>query len=348
MTGTLQTETSLASPLNQSGAVRLPDFVMLGQGKAGTSLIFRELQRRSDVGLSRQKELHHFKPNGALDDAEYVAQFAHVPQDVSVVGEIAPDYLSVQSIDMILERLGPQTKLIVSLRHPIDQAYSRYIQNIAAGNENAPFKLTPQVLARRLTALIEVLQYLFARVPAEQVLMLQYEKDIATPRPPYRRKLADFLGIPMRRPPKDMRGTKVNAGVMPRFLWSGDEALELVQAEGLYRIPRRTLVFCAQSRNSKFWRKPTRLEVCDALARQSRWTPILEEAHYDELKQGAVLGAADRLETEFDMQMDHWRVPAKRIQYGFAPPPARFLKGDLSDADPADPDTDETGSGVPA
>lgn len=331
-------------PPNRRGDVRLPDFVMLGQGKAGTSLIFRELQRRRDVGLSKRKELHYFNEGHKTGEAAYVAQFDEVPPEATVVGEIAPNYLSVEAIDRILATLGPQTKLIVSLRHPVEQAYSRYIQNIAAGNENDPFRLPPQILARRLSALMKVLQHLHARVPAEQILMLNYETDIAAPRPAFRRKVADFLGIPRRRPPRDLRGTRVNAGVMPRFVWSGDAPLEFSQADTVYRIPRRTLVFCAQSRNSQVWRKPTRKEVCDALARQSRWTPLLEETQYEELREGAVLQAAEALETTFGLDLAHWRAPARRLQYSFAPPPERFRKDGEIEPEGAVP----SATGVPA
>lgn len=318
--------TPRAAPRNRRGDVRLPDFVMLGQGKAGTSLIYRELQRRRDVGMSRQKELHFFNLREPQPEEGYVAQFAHIPPDVALVGEVAPDYLSVVAIDRILETLGPQTKLMVSLRHPVDQAYSRYIQNIAAGNETEPFSLSPSGLARRLRSLARVLRHLHDAVPPEQVLVLHYERDIAVPRAPFRRKVADFLGIPRRYPPEEMRHRRVNPGVMPRYLWSGDAPLEIAQAEGLYRIPRRTLVFCAQARNSKDWRKPTRLEVCEALARQSRWTPILEEDRYARLQEGAVEPAADALEAEFGFDMTHWRVAPRRVQYAFAPPPEKFLK----------------------
>jgi hypothetical protein len=102
----------------------LPNFLILGAQKSGTSSLARWLKRHPDVFIPPQKELHFFTKHVRDDDA-YRAAFASVRQHA--VGEATPDYLYDPNVPGAIQRLlGEDVRLVVVVRNPIDRAYSHY------------------------------------------------------------------------------------------------------------------------------------------------------------------------------------------------------------------------------
>lgn len=120
----------------------LPNFIVIGAAKAGTTALYWYFAEHPEVFMSRVKEtnyfaygvdhggrliygdpdIHHF-PIKTLP--EYQQLFADTA-GAAAVGEVSPLYLeSPQAAGRIRERL-PDTKIICCLRHPVDRAYSDY------------------------------------------------------------------------------------------------------------------------------------------------------------------------------------------------------------------------------
>ena len=297
---------------------RLPDFVVLGQGKAGTSLIYRVFEKNPDVGLSKVKELLYHGKNGGKTLEWYTSQFDHLPADIARIGEVSPAYLDKEAVDQVFETLGPQAQMIYVLRHPIEQAYSRYLQNICGrrGDEKA-FRANADFLTKRLDQVEGGLQTLYAHYPRNQILPLMYETDIATEMPAFEAKICAFLGLPAADHMAAFRRQgPVNAGVMPRFLTDNGQN---------YHIPAGTLVFCAQPRNTEIYPDAPAEQVAQATEWQSRWTDVISENVFAQLQNDVVLPTAERLEATYGLDLAHWRVAPRRIAYDQAPPPPGFL-----------------------
>ena len=118
-----------------------------------------------------------------------------------------------------------------------------------------------------------------------------------------------------------------NPGVMPRYIYSGDETLWLGGSLGAYIVPPEQLVFCAQTRNTDVIANPSADQVRRAFLRQSHWSASVSLNEYHMYQRQFVLGAATKLETTFGFDMQIWRNPPQRIIYEPAPPPAAFLRG---------------------
>ncbi len=121
----------------------LPDFIVVGAAKAGTTALYWYLADHPQVFMSRVKEtnyfayglgegghllygdpeLHHF-PIRTIDAYERSFEGAG---DARAVGEASPIYLECpQSAGRIRDTI-PDARIICGLRDPVDRAYSDYL-----------------------------------------------------------------------------------------------------------------------------------------------------------------------------------------------------------------------------
>src|SRR3954449_7353640 len=107
-------------------AGRLPNFLIVGAPKCGTTSMADWLREHPDVWVPPEKELAFFDREERADDvAWYRACFAPARRE-SAVGEATPTYMTRrETIDRIAALL-PDARLIDMLRDPVDRAYSHY------------------------------------------------------------------------------------------------------------------------------------------------------------------------------------------------------------------------------
>lgn len=121
----------------------LPNFIMIGAAKAGTTALYWYLAEHPQVFMSPMKETNYFAYG--LDEqghplygdpelhrfrvrsrSEYEALFTDAGVAVAI-GEVSPIYLECpQAAARIREHL-PATRIICGLRDPVDRAYSDYL-----------------------------------------------------------------------------------------------------------------------------------------------------------------------------------------------------------------------------
>lgn len=308
---------------------RPPAFVVLGQGKSGTSLIYRVLERNPAIALSEPKELHYFSAHYDRGLAWYLSHFAHA-EPGQMVGEVSPSYLTPEALPRLLETLGPDTKLIFVLRRPIERAYARYLQDICATQKPGGFHVIARALPGWLDLQHAAIRLCYSLFRPENILPLFFETDIACADPCYERKILAHIGLP----PADHAATldRVNPSVMPHYIVTDERPLITFLRGKRYVIPKHRLIFCAQQRNSEEIRNPDPQQVRDAVWKMSGWSRLIAPEEYAELQASAVLPAADRLERDFGFDLSHWRCPPRRIMYDPALPFPRFQKDAPPDA----------------
>ena len=104
---------------------KLPDFIIIGAQKSGTSSLYYYLRQHPSFSLSTQKEIHYFDRNLHRGLSWYKAFFP-LKTSKKKTGEASPYYLFSESAPQELYKVKPDVKLIVLLRNPIDRAYSQY------------------------------------------------------------------------------------------------------------------------------------------------------------------------------------------------------------------------------
>lgn len=123
--------------------VRLPTFVHIGPGKSGSTWLHEMLSLHSEVYLTPAKDLYFFSRYYGRGVDWYRAQFAEAPQDVRVIGEVCPDYLlSREAAHRIRDVLGRDVKLMVTLRDPVDRAFSSFLYAAKHGLAESTFRAT--------------------------------------------------------------------------------------------------------------------------------------------------------------------------------------------------------------
>ena len=128
-----------------SASPRLPNFVIGGTEKAGTTSVFDWLSVHPQVCASTRKETDFFREDFSgdlhLDRLRYASYFERCAGDRPVVMEASPGYLGEAAVVAPRMRLlTPGTRLLFILRDPIDRLYSSY--HFHRGKLNLPQELS--------------------------------------------------------------------------------------------------------------------------------------------------------------------------------------------------------------
>ncbi len=126
----------------------LPNFLIIGAAKSGTTSLYYYLKNHPQIFLPKIKEINYFaydKENlqgriyWAKSLKEYSKYFKN-SEKYKAVGEITPAYLNSPIAAKNIYLQIPKVKIIAVLRNPVDRAYSRYLMNIRLGKKVKPFE----------------------------------------------------------------------------------------------------------------------------------------------------------------------------------------------------------------
>lgn len=215
----------------------LPDFIIIGAQRCGTTFLYRFLTKHPHVEPALRKEIHYFDFKFEKGVNWYRAQFPTLPYKYYanwirkrdfVTGEASPYYLFHPDVPRRVSAIVPQTKLIVLLRNPIDRAYSHYHHTVRLKAQTLSFEEAIEIEMQEKRSRGELVRmrkdmknvyisghlcttYLsrgfyydqlkdWARFfDKAQILILQSEKLFGTP-PEIFEQVLDFLDLPRWKP----------------------------------------------------------------------------------------------------------------------------------------------------
>jgi hypothetical protein len=200
---------------------RGPDFIGIGAQRTGTSWIYACLFEHPGICMPR-KEINFF--NGERHWTRgfdwYERIFAECPPS-ALVGEFSTSYLTEPQAAMRISSRYAGVRLVVSLRHPVDRAYSSYLNDITAGIVPAatPFAQAlhahPEYVDRGRYA--HHLRRYLQLFPRDHIFVSIFDDARRDPLPAIR-ELYRFLGVdPAFRP--TMLDRPVGVGRVPRVRW---------------------------------------------------------------------------------------------------------------------------------
>ena len=228
----------------------LPDFLILGAMKAGTTSLYRYLAAHPDFARRRRKEeVHFFDKHWTRGSAWYASFFpSRVDRWRSALrgrrlfsGETSPYYLFHPSVPARVHAVLPRARLIVLLREPVARAWSHHQHNLRKGRDALGFEEAlarePERLrgedeslladASRFSLAHRRFSYFARGIYADQIerwtrcvgrdrlLILRSEDFFADPSAAVAR-VTDFLGLPARDPASYVREfTRHNPGSYP-------------------------------------------------------------------------------------------------------------------------------------
>ena len=117
----------------------LPNFLILGVQKAGTTTLYDYITQHPNVLPAFRKETKYFDLYHQKSINWYKAFFP-VLNNNCITGEATPDYFFYKEIPKRIKQVLPNVKLIVLLRNPVDRAVSQYNFNVDREIETLPFE----------------------------------------------------------------------------------------------------------------------------------------------------------------------------------------------------------------
>ncbi|HEV2451531.1 MAG TPA: sulfotransferase [Streptosporangiaceae bacterium] len=121
----------------------LPNFLHIGPSKTGSTWLHEVLISHPEIYFTHAKDLYFFSRYYERGLDWYATQFAGVEPQHKVIGEVSPDYLACpEAPERILDCLGPDVRMMVTLREPASRAFSSYLYLSKHGLAAATFRDT--------------------------------------------------------------------------------------------------------------------------------------------------------------------------------------------------------------
>lgn len=120
----------------------LPDLLIIGAQRGGTSSLYRYLGAHPDVVASLRKETKYFSTEFHRGELWYRAHFPwHLGSSAApLTFEATPAYLLHPLAAERASRLLPTAKIVAMLRDPVERAFSQYKHNRRLGLEHLTFE----------------------------------------------------------------------------------------------------------------------------------------------------------------------------------------------------------------
>jgi Sulfotransferase domain len=133
---------------------RLPDFLIAGAQKSGTTSLYDYICRHPDVDTAAAKGIHYFEEHYRRGLRWYRSRFP-IRGAARLSGEATPAYLFYPVVPERVARDLPTARIIVVLRNPVERAYSHYQHERAIGVENLPLDAALSAEDERLQGEVE-------------------------------------------------------------------------------------------------------------------------------------------------------------------------------------------------
>jgi hypothetical protein len=168
----------------------LPNFLIIGAAKAGTTSLYDWLRQHSAVFMPRLKEPGFFAYDPGRPDLgvtittleQYAALFEGVTIETAV-GEASTLYLSSPRAVVGIDETLPGVRLIAALRNPVERAYSTYQMNLRnrGANDGVPFLQALETGGGLRRGYAAGLARYFERFPRERIRIVLFEEIAKKP-----------------------------------------------------------------------------------------------------------------------------------------------------------------------
>jgi hypothetical protein len=260
---------------------RLPDFVVIGGSKSGTHWINECLREHPEIYVPPDTHEIFFFDLYFDRGVPWYAHYFRGYRAEKRVGDVTPTYLANPLAPGRLHAVLPDATLIVSLRNPVQRAWSKYLHLWRKGDipPHVDFwtacRLRPEVLGDgEYFRCLGPWRRLF---PAEQLNLLVLDDAAADPYG-YMRRIYQILGVD------------------PTF-----EASKTARKTNEHQTPRSMVAAKVAFRTSRFLHEHGLHGVVEQ-AKRWRLQRLVLEPGRDEAKDPPPLGAADR-----ERLVDHFR-----------------------------------------
>jgi hypothetical protein len=196
---TTQTHEDIAGDGVRTEAGALPNLIVIGAQKCGTSGLHYYLSLHPEISVSRPKELNFFIaernwPKGV----DWYA--SHFDASAKVRSEASPNYTAYPQHLDVPERMHsvvPDAKLLYMVRDPIDRIAAHWVHNYAKQREKGDLRTTllhPNTSYLARSHYYAQLQRFLRLYPRERVMVIEQE-ELRNRRLETLRRIFEFAGV---------------------------------------------------------------------------------------------------------------------------------------------------------
>ena len=132
------------------------DFFVVGAARSGTTTLYQYLSKHPDIYVPRVKELNYFSKVSSSQpqdyalpkpEQEYHTKIIQSPEvyralfsqakPSQIKGDISPSYLWHEETAAAIKAHNPKAKIVISLRHPVERAFSHYLMAKSVGYDQS-------------------------------------------------------------------------------------------------------------------------------------------------------------------------------------------------------------------
>jgi hypothetical protein len=281
-----------------------------GLPRSGTTYLFKELcELNTDIFNSpKTKEIHVFFQSS---DPEAIRQHFHENSEDKFYLDASPGYLISKkpAIENILKCAAQEKKIILCLRHPVDQLFAHYLHDLKAhyskrqfGDDVSRPLFAQTTLGRYMSMRADAIERLVSGVGRDNVCVINFHKDLPDMLA-LTSKLSQFLGHRLAKFPDRVVSP---GGWIPHYLYGGSEGVEVAIEDSIHLVPPQGLLLI-NNNESMFW--PC---IGEDVARRlvvgaSTWTREVREEHFTVLEE-AFRDDWQRILDVLDLDADDFKV----------------------------------------
>ena len=198
-----------------------PNFLVIGAAKGGTTSLHHYLRQHPEIYLTPVKETNFFWAEARQEGRrtpQTLADYERLFDDArgaKAVGEVSPRYLnSAGAAERIRETL-PEVRIVVSLRHPAERAWSDYLGRVRILRESGSFEeaMQPGQTCREWGFYFPRLKRYFDLFDRQRIHVILHD-DLTRDTGAVLRGLFTFLGVDANA--RIDTATRHNAAALPR------------------------------------------------------------------------------------------------------------------------------------
>ena len=124
--------------LARARGARWPNLFIVGAQRAGTTSLWGYLGQHPQIRTAAVKEPNFFSSRPGPTAADYRRMFGHGREAFRI--DASTTYLYDPEAPEAIARVCPDVRILISLRDPVERAYSHYLFNVRRGSETRSFR----------------------------------------------------------------------------------------------------------------------------------------------------------------------------------------------------------------
>ena len=221
---------------------KLPDFIIGGAMKSGTTTVHKILESHPDVAFAHEelgffdmddwlqhpdfnyfdsKKNQWYAPLLMKDNVLWNWYYSQFPErsNKTLIGEDSTTYLTSSRVAERLAMQHKPIKVIFVLRHPTKRCISNYLHAVKSGRAFDTFentlKYNPHSIIKR-SLYKEQLEVYYKHLPANQIKVILFEDLVSNKRQTVQ-DLCDFLGLDVTKIPSETYNLHANKTKIPKY-----------------------------------------------------------------------------------------------------------------------------------